>query len=127
MHRRVLDPEGKDPQLSKLEKENRNNYAIMLLLCCSLFLLLNIAFVRYFRLSTLLPLDKEVYYSTSLTTVQITLKAGTNTGTSQYSPVADPHLQIRGGGGGLVIQTLRYKCGVQPPKKIFSPLGLILV
>ena len=107
MHRRVLDPEGKDPQLSKLEKENRNNYAIMLLLCSSLFLLLNIAFVRYFRLSTLLPLDKEVYYSTSLTTVQITLKAGTNTGTSQYSPVADPHLQIRGGGGGggLVNQT----------------------
>ena len=44
----------------------------MLLLCFSLFLLLNTAFARYFRQSTLLLLDKELYYSTSVTRVQIT-------------------------------------------------------
>ena len=44
----------------------------MLLLCFSLFLLLNTAFARYFRQSTLLLLDNELYYSTSVTRVQIT-------------------------------------------------------
>ena len=60
----------------------------MLLLCFSLFLLLNTAFARYFRQSTLLLLDKELYYSTSVTRVQITLKTSTNTGTSQYSQLS---------------------------------------
>ena len=43
-------------------------------------------------------------------------------------PVADPDLQIRGGGGGAaVIQTLR-KGGRPVPEKIFSgPSGLSLV
>ena len=41
--------------------------------------------------------------------------------------VPDPHLEIRWGGGGVVIQTLRWRWGGRPRKFFFGPSGLSLV